>query len=103
MLAKRSLSGPFKLSIARTFALTLVPTLARVHVLLLSGAAVLEPDLRHPLAQPRDLRDPLQVLSVRVRVNLEVGLQDLDLLLREGGAHALRLLLRLRLRRFAAL
>jgi hypothetical protein len=39
----------------RTFHLTLVSALSRVHVLLLPGPAVLEPDLSHPLAQPRDL------------------------------------------------
>ncbi len=74
------------------------PGLAGVHVLLLPGPAVLEPHLGDPLAQPGDLGDALQVLAVRVRVDLEVGLQDLDLLLREGGAHALRLLLAVVLR-----
>ena len=74
------------------------PGLAGVQVLLLPGPAVLEPDLRHPLAQPGDLGDPLQVLPVRVRVDLEVGLQDLDLLLRERRPHPLRLLLVVALR-----
>lgn len=69
-----------------------------VLVLLLPGAAVLEPDLRDPLAESRHLRDPLQVLSVRVGVQLEVRLQHLQLLLREGGAHAFRLALVVALR-----
>lgn len=64
-----------------------------VLMLLLPRPGVLEPDLRDPLAEARDLRDSLQVLPVGVRVQLEVGLQHLQLLLREGGAHALRLAL----------
>ncbi len=74
------------------------PGLARVQVLLLPGPAVLEPDLRHPLAEPGDLGDALQVLAVRIGVDLEVGLQDLDLLLREGRPHSLGLLLVVALR-----
>ena len=58
----------------------MVSRLVGVHVLLLPGPAILEPDLRHALAQSRDLRDPLEVLPVGVRVDLEVGLQDLDLI-----------------------
>ena len=77
--------------------LTLTPGLSVVDVLLLPGPAVLEPDLRHPLGEPRDLCDALEVLAVGVRVDLEVGLQDLDLLLGEGRAHALSLLLARRL------
>ena len=60
-----------------------------MHVLLLASARVLEPNLRHPLAQPRRERDSLQILPVRVAVHLEVGLQDLDLLLRERRPDAL--------------
>ena len=78
-----------------TLALALVSRLVGVHVLLLPRPAVLEPDLRHALAQPRDLRDPLEVLPVGIRVDLEVGLQDLHLFLRERRPHPLRLLLRL--------
>ena len=78
-----------------TLALALVSRLVGVHVLLLPRPAVLEPDLRHALAQSRDLRDPLEVLPVGVRVDLKVGLQDLDLFLRERSPHPLRLLLRL--------
>lgn len=67
--------------------------LPRVLVLLLTRTAVLEPDLRDTLAEARDLRDSLQVLPVRVGVQLEVRLQHLQLLLREGGPHPLRLAL----------
>ena len=76
-----------------TLTLALVSRLVGVHVLFLPRPAVLEPDLRHALAQSRDLGDPLEVLPVGVRVDLEVGLQDLDLLLRERCPHPLRLLL----------
>lgn len=61
-----------------------------VEILFLPGPGVLEPDLSDPFAQARDLSDALEVLSVRVRVQVEVGLQHLELLLGEGGAHALR-------------
>ena len=76
-----------------TLALALVSRLVGVHVLLLPRPAVLEPDLRHALAESCDLGDPLEVLPVGVRVDLKVGLQDLDLLLRERCPHPLRLLL----------
>ena len=60
-------------------------------MLLLSGPGVLEPHLRDPLAEARQLRDPLQVLAVRVGVDLEVCLKDLKLLVREGCPHPLAL------------
>ena len=44
----------------------------------------------------KDLRNPLQVLPVRIWVYLKVCLQDLDLLLRERRPHPLSLLLRMR-------
>lgn len=56
-----------------------------VEVFLLSCSRVLEPNLRHSLAQARYLRDALEVLTIRVRVEVEVGLQNLQLFLREGG------------------
>lgn len=58
---------------------------------LLPGAGVLEPHLRHPLAEARQLRDPLQVLAVGVGVDLEVGLKHLQLLVRERRPHPLAL------------
>ena len=58
---------------------------------LLSGAGVLEPHLRHSLTEACQLRDPLQVLAVRVGVDLEIGLKHLQLLVREGGPHPLTL------------
>ena len=68
-----------------------VVSLALRHVLFLSRSVVLEPHLRHPLTEARDLCDPLQVLPVRVGVDLEVGLKHLQLLVREGGPHPLTL------------
>ena len=50
---------------------------ATLLVLLLTSTRVLEPDLRHSLAQSGDLGDTFQVLAVRVAVELEVGLKDL--------------------------
>ena len=82
--------------------LTLSPWFSCVHVLLLPRPAILKPDLCDPLAQSRDLSNPLQILAVRVRVDLKVGLQDLNLLLRERRPHPLRLLLAVILR-FATL
>lgn len=67
--------------------------LAGMLVLLLPGTAILEPDLRDSLAEAGHLRDPLQILAVGVRVQLEVRLEHLQLFLRECGAHALRLAL----------
>lgn len=79
---------------ASLFILTLILfALPGVLVLLLPSAAVLEPDLRDPLAEAGDLRDPLQVLAVGVRVQLEVRLEHLQLFFREGRADPLRLAL----------
>ena len=46
-----------------------------VDVLLIPCPGILEPDLDHALAQPRDISNPLQVLAVWVAVKLEVRLQ----------------------------
>ena len=54
--------------------------------------AVLKPDLRDPLAEAGDLGNPLQVLPVGVAVDLEVGLEYLNLLLGEGCSHPFGLL-----------
>mgnify|MGYP007004173111 CR=1 FL=1 len=53
----------------------------------------MKPDLRDSFAETRDLRDALQILTVRVRVDLEIGLQDLQLFLRERRPHSFRLFL----------
>ena len=50
---------------------------ATLLMLLLARAGVLEPDLRDPLAESGDLSDPFQVLTVRITVQLEVGLKYL--------------------------
>lgn len=65
--------------------------LTGVDVLLLSRPRVLKPHLGDPLAQPRHRRDALQILAVGVAVDLEVGLQHLQLLLGERRPHAFRL------------
>ena len=46
-----------------------------VDVLLIPCPGILEPDLDHALAQPRDVSNPFQVLAVWVAVKLEVCLQ----------------------------
>lgn len=45
-----------------------------VLVALLARARVLEPDLDDPLGEAGDLGDPFQIVAVRVRVQLEIGL-----------------------------
>jgi len=64
-----------------------------VQVFLLSRAGILKPHLGDPIAEPGDLRNTLQVLAVRVRVQLEIRLQHLQLFLGERGAHAFRFVL----------
>lgn len=59
-------------------------------MLLLPGSAILEPDLRDPFAETGDLSDPFQVLAVRVRVQLEVSLKNLQLFFRESRTNAFR-------------
>jgi len=66
---------------------------AGVQVLLLPRSGVLKPDLRDPFAETSDLRYSLQILAVGIGVKLEVGLQHLQLLLGECGAHPFRLVL----------
>lgn len=73
--------------------LTLGLHLACVEVLLLAGPRVLEPHLSNPLTEASDLCDALQVLAVRVRVQLEVCLQYLQLLLCERSSNSLRFVL----------
>jgi len=67
--------------------------LTSMYVFFLTRPRVLEPYLRHTLAETGHRGDPLQILAIRITVNLEVGLQHLQLLLGEGGAHPFRLAL----------
>lgn len=67
--------------------------LTSMYVFFLTRPRVLEPHLRHTLAETGHRGDPLQILAIRITVNLEVGLQHLQLLLGEGGAHPFRLAL----------
>lgn len=60
-----------------TRALTLLAADAVVDVLLLAGARILEPHLRHPFAQTGDGGDAFQILPVRIAIYLKVGLQHL--------------------------
>lgn len=54
----------------------------------------MKPDLRDPLAQPRDLGDAFEVLPVRVAVDVEIRLEDFELFLGESGPDPFGLLLR---------
>lgn len=67
--------------------------LTSMYVFFLPRTRILKPNLRHTLAQARNWGDALQILAIRITVNLKVGLQHLQLLLGEGGAHAFRLAL----------
>lgn len=60
-------------------------------VFFLSCSGVLEPDLRDSLAETCELCDPLKVLTVGVRVDLEVGLEHLQLLVGKGCSNSLAL------------
>ena len=60
-------------------------------VLLVAGAHVLEPHLSHALGQSGQVGDALQVLAVGIRIEQEVGLQDVQLLLGERRPHPFRL------------
>lgn len=67
--------------------------LTSMYVFFLTRPRVLEPNLRHTLTETGHRGDALQILAIRITVNLEVGLQHLQLLLGEGGAHTFRLTL----------
>lgn len=58
-------------------------------MLFLTSPRVLEPNLSDSFAQSRRQSYPFQILPVRVAVDLEVGLQDLDLLLGERSPYPL--------------
>ncbi len=53
------------------------------------GSGVLEPHLEHTLGQPGLLRQLLEVLRVRVVIQLKVGLHHAQLVMLERGSHAL--------------
>lgn len=74
-----------------------------VQMLFLPRPRILKPHLSDPFAQPRNLRYSLEVLSVRVRVQLKVRLQHLQLLFRERGSHPFRLVLAMITFRISAL
>ena len=61
-----------------------------VDILLVPGPGILEPDLHHPLAEAGYFGNPLQVLPIRVTVEMEVCLKDVDLLVSECCAVSLR-------------
>ena len=73
-----------------------------VHILFLPRSAVLEPNLGDAFAQARNLRDSLQILTVGIRIDLKIRLQNLNLLLRKRRPHPLGLLLAVRGVDFAA-
>lgn len=55
-----------------------------IFVFFLPRSTVLEPDLRHSLAQSGHVGDSLEILTVGIAVDSEVGLQYLQLLFGEG-------------------
>lgn len=63
---------------------------AVMDVLLLAGARILEPHLRHPFAQTGDGSDAFQVLAVRIAIYLKIGLQHLQLFFGECGSNSFR-------------
>lgn len=65
--------------------------LARVKMLLLSCSRILEPHLRHPLAQAGYVRYPFKVLTIGIAVQLKIRLQNGKLLLGKSRSHSLRL------------
>ena len=50
-------------------------------MLLMTSARILEPDLCDAFAEAGDLGDSFQILAAGIAVQLEVGLQNLQLLL----------------------
>lgn len=59
-------------------------------MLFLTCSTILEPDLCHSLTQPSHTRNSLQILSIGIRVNVEVCLKNLKLFLRESRSNAFR-------------
>lgn len=64
--------------------------LTSMNVFFLSRSRVLKPNLRHTLTETGHRGDALQILSIRITVDLKVGLQHLQLLFGEGGAYTFR-------------
>lgn len=64
---------------------------ARVQMLLLPRPRILEPNLRDPFAEPCHVCYPLEVLPVRIAVQLKVRLKNGKLFLGERCSHSLRL------------
>lgn len=64
---------------------------ARVQMLLLPCPRILEPNLRNSFAESGHMRYPLEILAVRIAVQLKIRLENRELFLRERGSHSLRL------------
>lgn len=63
-------------------------TVTWILVLFLTRTTVLEPDLRYSLAQPGHVSDSLEILTVRVAVDVKVCLKYLQLFFGEGCSDA---------------
>lgn len=59
-----------------------------LNMLFLAGTGVLKPHLSDPLAQAGNRSYPFEILPVRIAIDVEVGLQDLQLVLGEGCPHS---------------
>jgi len=79
------------------------PGLAGGEVFLLARPAVLEPHLSDPFTEAGYLSNPLEVLTVRVAVYLEIGLKYLNLFFSEGCPHPFCFLLLYRVFRISTL
>lgn len=64
---------------------------ARVQMLLLPCPRILEPNLRNSFAESCNMCYPLEILTVRIAVQLKIRLKNRQLFLGEGGSHSLRL------------
>ena len=65
--------------------------LSSVQMLLLPRSRILEPDLSHSLTQSRHVGYSLEVLPIRIAVQLKVRLENRQLFLGERRPHSLRL------------
>ena len=64
--------------------------IGRGQVLLVARPHVLEPDLGHPLGQSRQVGNALEILSVGIGIEQEIGLQNVQLLLGERRSYPFR-------------